>query len=78
MPDLDPETQLRLAAPEPTPERPFYGVQLQDSEGATKRYMIICNEGWRSSIVCEDMYGWAATWLVNILQGRPYAPEGRP
>lgn len=65
-------------SPQGSPERPFYGVQLQDSDGATKRYMITCDEGWRTSIVCADMYVWVAEWLVEALQGKPYAriPDG--
>jgi hypothetical protein len=58
---------------EPTPERPHYAAVLQDDGYATPRYMVTCDEGWRSSIVCEGMYGWAAEWLVDMLQGRPYA-----
>ena len=61
-----------------TSASPVYASVLQDDGYATKRYMITCDEGWRSSIVCEDMYDWAAAWLVEQVQGRPYAPETRP
>jgi hypothetical protein len=38
-------------------------------------FMIIVDEGWRTSILCTGMYEWAADWLVGQLQGKPYAPE---
>lgn len=60
-----------------TPERPAYRKQRQDALPGP-RYMIICDEGWRSSIVANDMYEWAADWLLTVLGNRPYAPEGRP
>lgn len=53
---------------------PFYRKVAQDDGKATQLYLISCEEGWRESIVCTDMYEWAADWLVDILQGRPYAP----
>lgn len=62
---------------EPTPEAPAYRMQAQDDGGATVRWMIVCDEGWRTSIVCEDMYEWAASWLLDVLGRRPYAP-GNP
>jgi hypothetical protein len=40
--------------------------------------MIICDEGWRESIVCERMYPWAARWLLGVLGEQPYAPGARP
>lgn len=60
-----------------TPERPHYAM-VRHGEGATQLYMVTCDEGWRSSIVCEGMYDWAATWLVGVLQWQPFAPETRP
>lgn len=62
---------------DPTPKCPLYEVIPQPEPAATQFYMITCDEGWRSSIVCADMYEWSANWLVNILQGRPYAPDRR-
>lgn len=62
----------------PTPEHPAYAKILENDGSATARYMIICDEGWRSSIVAEGMYGWAADWLLEIIKGRPYAPTTRP
>ncbi len=64
----------REVAPVSPPVQPFYCKVAQDDGKATQLYMISCNEGWRESIVCNDMYEWAADWLVDILQGRPYAP----
>lgn len=62
----------------PTPEYPLYEVVPQvDEDGATKFFMVTCNEGWRSSIVCTDMYEWTARWLVDQIQGRPFAPAQR-
>jgi hypothetical protein len=65
-------------AEQPTPETPRYAKMLQQPAGATKLYMITVDEGWRSTVVCGDMYEWAADWLVDQLQGKPYAPETRP
>lgn len=62
---------------EATPEAPIYRVVEQDDGYATKRHMIVCDEGWRESIVCENMYGWAAEWMVNTLGRTPYAPGNR-
>jgi hypothetical protein len=59
-------------------ERPLYAKVLQDDGFATPRYMVTVDEGWRESIVCCDMYEWAADWLVEVLQGRPYAPGRAP
>ena len=44
----------------------------------TQLYMVTVDEGWRETILCTGMYEWAADWLVEQLQGRPFAPEGRP
>lgn len=62
------------AGPPRSPLTPFYRKVAQDDGKATQQYLISCDEGWRESIVCTDMYDWAADWLVEILQGRPYAP----
>lgn len=59
---------------EGTVQSPVYRAVLEADSMATKRYMIVCDEGWRESIVCEGMYRWAADWLVEILQGRTYPP----
>lgn len=59
-------------------EKPFYQKVPQGDGSATKMFMVTVDEGWRSSVVCSDMYGWAASWLVDQLQGKPYAPETRP
>jgi hypothetical protein len=57
-----------------SPARPIYTKVLQ-GEARTKFYMIRCDEGWRESIVCTDIYEWAADWLLELLKDRPrYAP----
>jgi hypothetical protein len=69
---------MRYPVDEPaSPEKPIYQAVKQDDDYATTRYMIVCDEGWRQSIVCEDMYDWAAAWMVSVLGRRPYAP-GNP
>jgi hypothetical protein len=60
-----------------SPESPFY-CKVEEEHGATPTFMIVCDEGWRENIVCNNMYGWAADWLIEQLQGKPYAPERRP
>lgn len=62
---------------QPSPEHPLYEAVPQETTGATQFFMVTCNEGWRSSIVCTGMYPWAARWLVDQIQGRPYAPGER-
>jgi hypothetical protein len=47
-------------------------------EHATPIFGISCDEGWRQSIVCTGMYEYVADWLVEILQGKPFASENRP
>lgn len=63
---------------EATADSPIYHKVEEDKGGATKTYMIVCNEGWRESIVCCSMYDWVADWLLSIVQSRPFAPEVRP
>ena len=60
---------------ESTYRDPFTG---HTERRATQTFMIVCDEGWRESIVCEHMYGWAADWLLGEIQHKPYAPDGRP
>lgn len=59
-------------------ERPFYRKVEEGKGGATKTYLISCDEGWRESIVCCGMYEWAADWLISVIQSRPYAKDNRP
>lgn len=54
-------------------EKPIYAKVAQDDGSATRMFMITCDEGWRLSIVCVDMYEWAADWLIKVLDRRPYA-----
>jgi hypothetical protein len=57
---------------EATAAAPIYRKIAQDNSGATTMYMITCDEGWRSSIVCCDMYEQVADWLLGIVGRRPY------
>jgi hypothetical protein len=61
-----------------TEQEPVYRKVRHDDGWATARYMIVCDEGWRESIVCEGMYSWAADWLLGILGRRAYANGHRP
>lgn len=54
-----------------TPERPQYR-KVPHQHG--RLWMIVADEGWRQSIVCDSMYEWAADWLLSILGQRPYTP----
>ncbi len=54
-------------SPQGSPERPLYNKQAQDGK-ATQLYMIVVDEGWRSWILCTDMYEWAADGLLEILR----------
>jgi hypothetical protein len=63
-----------LEHPTGSEESPVYRMVSHDDGWATQLYFIVCHEGWRESIVCERMYGWAAEWLIEVLQSRPFAP----
>ena len=65
---------------EPSEEHPIYRKVEHDKPRpeATQLFFITCDEGWCQSIVCEWMYEWAADWLVQELQGKPYAPGFSP
>ncbi len=60
-----------------TPEHPIYKMvshhNPDDEPGATELWFITCDEGWRQQVVCERMYKWAAEWLLNQIQGEPFA-----
>lgn len=58
-----------------SPEHPIYTASPQAS---SHLWLVTCDEGWRSSVVCSGMYEWAALWLVEQLGRRPFAPETRP
>jgi hypothetical protein len=55
-----------------TEENPKYRKVESSDATATKLFFIVCDEGWRESILCSGMYEWAADWLVQQLQGKPY------
>jgi len=55
-----------------TVDKPYYR-KTEEDHGATPTFMIVCDEGWRESIVCNGMYRWAADWLLEQIQGKPYA-----
>lgn len=65
-------------AEQTTPEAPTYRKVLENPTQPTPLFMIVCDEGWRESIVCQAMYEWAADWLLGVLGRQPYAPEHRP
>lgn len=68
---------MSKSPPEPpaSPEAPIYGKLKVQNGGATQMYFITCDEGWRSSIVCDSMYEWAADWLLEVLGRKPFAPN---
>jgi len=48
--------------------KPTYRKKLMDNGQATPSFMIVVYEGWRSWILCTDMYEWAADRLILILE----------
>jgi hypothetical protein len=58
-------------------EHPIYRKVAHDDGWATQLWMIVCDEGWCESIVCEHMYEWAADFLLVVLGDRPFAPGHR-
>ncbi len=70
-----------------TEQRPHYSKFREEHRSKTGPMKLVeshnlfgvqVDEGWRSSVVCSGMYEWAADWLVDQLQSKPYAPETRP
>lgn len=55
-----------------TPEEPYYFKVEQRPDQGTQLYMIICDEGWRSVVVCNNMYESVADWLIDHIQGKPF------
>ena len=53
---------------EPTPENPLYSKFKQDDGKATSLYGISVDEGWRSWILCADMYEDVADQLLEVLR----------
>jgi len=51
-----------------TPEQPEYSKFKQDDGAATEHWSIQVDEGWRSWILCSDMYEWAAEQLLDRLR----------
>ena len=47
-------------------EKPEYRKQHQD--GTMSFWIIVVDEGWRTWILCTDMYEWAADGLLKILR----------
>ena len=70
-------TEWRVSTVEATEACPVYKKVRQENEGATPLFMVVVDEGWRESILCEGMYEWAAGWLCLMLQGVPFAPGHR-
>lgn len=49
-----------------SPENPVYHKQSQDD--TVNLWFINVDEGWRSWILCADMYEWAADRLLEVLR----------
>lgn len=60
--------QQTEALPPGTPEEPTYSKFKQDDGSATQFWGINVDEGWRSWILCTDMYEWAADELLARLR----------
>jgi hypothetical protein len=54
-----------------SPECPIY--KKVRASPHSNFYMITCDEGWRTLIVCTDLYENVADWLVGVLGRIPYA-----
>ena len=72
---LEREEESRTASK----ERPTYSkFRVNQNTESTPIFGIVCDEGWRQSIVCTGMYEYAVDWLLPILQNRPYCPTFDP
>lgn len=58
-------------------ENPIYRKFKQDEHAATEHFGITCDEGWRESIVCTGMYEWVVDWMLEQIQGKPFAEAPR-
>lgn len=65
---------IELPGP-PSTEAPVYRKVQENNSTATKRYMIVCDEGWRLSILCTGMYERAADFLLEVLGRRSCLPS---
>lgn len=74
---FDESGNITLMSEDASVSHPVYRIVPEPAEGGTQRYMITCDEGWRSMIVCERMYYWSAVWLLGLIDGAPYAPDTR-
>lgn len=54
-----------------TEKIPVYSKFRQEGPVASGFYSIEVNEGWRSWILCSDMYEWAADDLIARLTEHP-------
>lgn len=61
-----------------TEDEPRYFRLPDPSSGATRLWMIVCDEGWRQSIVCAGLYEWTADWLLAVIGRQPFARGLRP
>lgn len=68
------DESMQSGTAEASRARPVY-TKVKHEGSATRFWFIVCDEGWRSSIVCEGMYEWAADWLLTILGNRPFASD---
>lgn len=58
-------------------EAPIYRKVAKRNDVGTDWWYIVCDEGWRSSIVCENMYEWSADWMLSVLERKSYAKENK-
>jgi len=61
---------------EATSGAPVYAKQKHEAPHGTGMWFIKVDEGWRSWILCERMYEWAADDLLRRLRAAP--PESWP
>lgn len=66
-----------FVAPGTEAEPRYFRVEHPGS-AATRQWMIVCDEGWRQSVVCSGMYEWAADWLLALMGRQPFARGLRP
>ena len=61
-----------------TEERPIWLATPEDPENWDGLWMVQCDEGWRISIAASGLYRWAAEWMAEVLDEKPFAPGRRP
>jgi hypothetical protein len=65
---------------EATEARPHYRKfpMTKSTPNSTQTWGISVDDGAREHILCIGLYDWSVDWLLEQIQGKPFAPGTRP